>query len=332
MIKKNKEYFIEKSRQIHGDKYDYSKVVYNGCKEKVCIICPEHGEFWQTPDNHFQGKGCPICRYISSGKHNSLTTNEFIKRAKEIHGDKYDYSKVEYKGNDKKVCIICHEKDENGKEHGEFLQTPTGHIDKKAGCPRCSKNHRYTTEEFILSLPEWIREKYDFTKFVYNGTHTKSIVSCPEHGDFLQSPHNIRKGICCPGCSESKLERQVRLFLKTNEIEFISEYKRDTDFGKQTIDFYLPKYNIGIECQGIQHFMPTDFAGRGNEWATSEFNHILELDNRKQILCKEKGIDLIYYTTNENKKLSAENSIYSGVKILTDVNEIKDELQNNKGG
>ena len=253
---KNTESFIERAKEVHGEKYDYSKVEYINCKLKVCIICPEHGEFWQTPDAHIQGRGCPVCRYISSGKKNSLTTKSFIERARKIHGDKYDYSKVNYINQKTPVCIICH-------EHGEFWQKPTIHLDNKAGCPKCSKNYRYTTEEFLSSLPEWIKERYNFSKFEYKRTHDKSILICPEHGEFLMSPHNIRKGIGCPGCSESKIERDVRLFLKKNNIRYFSEYKHNKDFHKQAIDFYLPDYNIAIECQGIQHFQPTDFAGKG---------------------------------------------------------------------
>lgn len=326
MTKKSVYDFIEDAEKVHGKKYDYSKVEYNGCKEKVCIICPEHGEFWQTPDNHLQKRGCPICRYINSAAHSTLTTDEFVKRAKKIHGSKYDYSNVEYKGNNKKVAIICHEKDENGKEHGVFWQTPTGHIDKMAGCPKCSKNHKYTTEEFMESLPNWVKEKYDFSKFEYVRTHDKAIVICPEHGEFLQSPHNIRKGIGCPGCSESKLERSVRMFLKCYGVEYVSEYKKDNSFGKQAIDFYLPKYNIAIECQGVQHFVPTDFAGRGDNWKNNEFERIKELDRNKQELCKNNKIRLIYFMSKENAKLANELELYDSFTIITEIEDIKNYL------
>ena len=329
MFRKNVYDFIEDAKKVHGNKYDYSKVDYNGCKEKVCIICPEHGEFWQTPDNHLQKKGCPICRYVNSAAHSTLTTDEFVKRAKKIHGSKYDYSNVEYKGNNKKVAIICHEKDENGKEHGVFWQTPTGHIDKRAGCPKCSKNHKYTTEEFMESLPNWIKEKYDFSKFVYKRTHEKSILICPEHGEFLMSPHNIRKGIGCPGCNESKLERSVRVFLKSYGVEYISEYKDENVFGKQEIDFYLPKYGVAIECQGIQHFVPTDFAGKGEEWKKSEFEHIKKLDENKQKLCDENGVKLIYFTSKENSKLANKVDLYSNRVIITEIEDIKNYLYEN---
>ena len=87
------EEFIERARKVHGDKYDYSKVEYKGNKVKVCIICSEHGEFWQRPDKHVNGKqGCPICGDIKNGFNKRLGVEKFIERAKKIHGDKYDYS------------------------------------------------------------------------------------------------------------------------------------------------------------------------------------------------------------------------------------------------
>lgn len=111
------ENFIRRCRQVHGDKYDYSKAVYVANNQKVCIICPEHGEFWQLPSNHInKHHGCPKC--ANGGT--LLTTEEFIDRANKLHGNKYDYSKVEYVNMITKVCIICHQKDEFGQEHSEF--------------------------------------------------------------------------------------------------------------------------------------------------------------------------------------------------------------------
>ena len=110
------EEFIIKAKEVHGDKYDYSKVNYINVDTKVCIICPTHGEFLQMPSSHLNGRGCPRC---SGNK--KLTTEEFIIKAREINGDKYDYTKVEYVNNSTKVCIIC-------PTHGEFWQTPNGHL------------------------------------------------------------------------------------------------------------------------------------------------------------------------------------------------------------
>lgn len=116
--------FIRKARLLHGDKYNYSKVNYVNSDVKVCILCPEHGEFWQVPRTHLSGSGCPIC--VGRRK---MRTIDFVKRAKAKHGDKYDYSKAEYKGNSEKVCIIC-------PEHGEFWQSAGSHM-KGVGCPKC---------------------------------------------------------------------------------------------------------------------------------------------------------------------------------------------------
>lgn len=122
------------------NKYDYSKVKYVKCSEKVCVICPEHGEFWVSPNNHCNGKhkqGCPKCGKLEAQKDNKkrlvTAANSFIQKAQEIHGDKYDYSKVIYKGAHKKVCLIC-------PEHGEFWQTPDKHINAKQGCPKCKES------------------------------------------------------------------------------------------------------------------------------------------------------------------------------------------------
>ena len=62
--RKTTEEFIREANEVHGCKYDYSKTLYINCKEKVVVVCPEHGEFMVTPDNHIRGRGCPICRYI----------------------------------------------------------------------------------------------------------------------------------------------------------------------------------------------------------------------------------------------------------------------------
>jgi protein-arginine kinase activator protein McsA len=119
-----KERFIIKANEKHGEKYDYSKLEYVDAHTKVCIICPKHGEFWQTPNSHLNGCGCPKC-----GGNKSLTTEEFIEKAKQIHGEKYDYSKVEYVNANTKVYVIC-------PIHGEFWVTPANHL-RERGCSQC---------------------------------------------------------------------------------------------------------------------------------------------------------------------------------------------------
>ena len=117
--------FIAKAIRIHGNRYNYSKVYYENNKTKIQIICSIHGSFWQTPSHHINRKqGCQACS--SSLK----TRDQFIDDAIKIHGDKYNYSKVDYINAHTKVCIIC-------LKHGDYMQTPVKHISYKNGCPKC---------------------------------------------------------------------------------------------------------------------------------------------------------------------------------------------------
>ncbi len=147
--KSNTEEFIKKAKRIYGSRYDYSKVKYAGNKTKVCIICPEHGEWWVTPNNFLRGSRCPSC--YGTPKYSN---DEFISKAKKVHRDKYDYSKVEYDGLQRKVRIIC-------PIHGEFLQNAGTHLNG-AGCPSCSGCARITKKEFIKRALANHTIKYDY--------------------------------------------------------------------------------------------------------------------------------------------------------------------------
>lgn len=142
------EEFIIRARNLHGDRYDYSLVEYIGSKSKVKIICPEHGIFEQTPSNHSSLKnGCSLCAIDRKAKQQYLTTEEFIKNSREIHGDRYNYSLVKYAGVNTPVKITC-------SEHGVFKQTPNNHINMKQGCPQCGGTSRLTNKEFIIRAAE----------------------------------------------------------------------------------------------------------------------------------------------------------------------------------
>ena len=188
----NTEKFIKRAKEVHGDKYDYSKVEYVNNRTKVCIICPKHGEFFQTPANHLSGKGCPNC-----SNNVRLTIDEFIKKSKAIHGDKYDYSKVEYVNANTKVCIIC-------PEHGEFRQTPGSHLNG-CGCKKCandglSSDRKLSLEEFIKKAQEVHGTKYDYSKVKYVNSVTKVCIICPKHGEFRQTPGSHLSGCGCRKC------------------------------------------------------------------------------------------------------------------------------------
>lgn len=200
--------FIEKAIKRHGNKYDYSKVEYVNSTTKVCIICPEHGEFWQEPAAHVRGQNCPMCANINRGK-TRFSQEDFIEKAKEIHGDKYDYSKVEYKNANTKVCIIC-------PEHGEFWQTPLAHMYGREGCPKCA-GKGLNQEEVIKKFREVHGDKYDYSKVEFTKMQTKVCIICPKHGEFWQTPAKHLIGQGCPQCGKEERGKKGR---ETPEIFF----------------------------------------------------------------------------------------------------------------
>ena len=289
--KKSIEQFIKESRTVHGDKYDYSKVEYYNIDKKVCIICPEHGEFWQTPYHHLNGCGCPKC--VGQGK----TTEDVVEKFKKIHGDKYDYSKVEYTNSLKKVCIIC-------PEHGEFWQSPTNHLNG-CGCPKCSNVKHKTTNEFIKESRTVHGDKYDYSKVEYVNAHTKVCIICPEHGEFWQTPNKHLLGHKCPKCSESIIEKEIRVLLDKEGIKYVKE-KRFNWMKTYRLDFYLPDYNIGIECQGIQHF--TELKPYYKDFSLDKQ---LERDEDKFQLCLTNGVSILYFTLKSHFNFRKISEIYN---------------------
>jgi very-short-patch-repair endonuclease len=281
--KDNKDTFIEKAIKKHGNIYDYSKVNYINSTTEVCIICPEHGEFLQTPQHHLRGCICPKCR-----KNYKMSLNEFIDKAKKVHNSKYDYSKTNYINSMTKVCIIC-------PEHGEFWQTPGNHLQGQR-CPKCDGSYKFSITEFIQNAKKIHGNKYDYSKVNYINCDIKVCIICPEHGEFWQTPYLHTHGCGCPLCKESKLEREVRTLLLSNNIQFECQ-KSFTWLGRQRLDFYLPDYNIAIECQGEQHFRPIKHFG-----GEKRFKDVLERDCRKKKLCNDNNVTILYVNYNTKEK------------------------------
>lgn len=286
MKKLTTEEIIERGKQIYGDKYDFSKINYVDYYTKIVVICPKHGEFEIRTDHFFEGKGCPKCGTERGARKNSLTKEEFIEKAKDVHGDKYNYSNVEYINAKNKVCIIC-------PEHGEFYQTPDSHI-HGANCPKCNtvRNYKYSIKEFVEKSKKIHGDKYDYSKAEYVNYKTPLCIICQEHGEFWQKPKEHFKGCGCPSCDESKLEREVKLFLEKNDIKYEREKRFEWLRYKYplVIDFYLPDYNIAIECQGEQHFKDRKF------FENYSFEKRIEMDNLKFELCKKNGLKVLYYS------------------------------------
>lgn len=304
-ITKTTDVFIGEAKKIHGNKYDYSKTTYTKALEKTTIICPKHGEFQITPSDHLKGSGCPKC----AGR---IKSNEdFINNAKEVHGNKYDYSKTIYEHSRKKVIITC-------PKHGDFIQRASAHLDGQ-GCPVCANNQKKSKESFIADARKIHGDKYDYSKVEYTANYNPVIISCPIHGDFSQTPHAHLNGSGCPNCINWKLENEIEKLLNDEHIQFEKQKKFEKLKYKGLLkcDFYLPKQNIIIECQGEQHFKIVDFSGNF-EKSKKDFLETKLRDKLKKEYCEKNGIKLIYYN-HLSKIKTKEKIIHTKTKLLKEI-------------
>lgn len=190
--------FYARAAEVHGDRYTYGE--YVNSTTKVEIICPEHGAFYQLPHSHLGGAGCARCR--GNGR---LTTEEFIERAREKHGDTYDYSRSKYTTSKKKVTIGC-------REHGEFSQVAREHL-RGSGCPRCVGKGK-TSRDVVEEFREVHGERYDYSQVEYRGALTPVTIICPEHGEFSQTPNSHSGGSGCPECAGTSRYMTTTLFIE----------------------------------------------------------------------------------------------------------------------
>lgn len=183
------ENFITKSKKLHNNKYDYSKVIYVNAHTKVIIGCPIHGDFEQKPTKHYNhAHGCPSC-----GGTQSMTISEFIDKSRKVHNDKYSYVLVNYKTSLDDVQIVC-------PEHGVFKQKPKYHLVGN-GCPACGNCPHVTTEDFIIRSTKIHNSKYDYSLANYTKYIDKITIICPLHGKFEQAPSVHLRGGGCTKCN-----------------------------------------------------------------------------------------------------------------------------------
>jgi len=222
------EIFFEKAKLKHNNKYDYSLTQPVNSKTMIKIICPIHGEFEQRANDHLQGYGCMEC-----GGKKRLTTNEFILKAKAIHGDKYDYSKVEYVASASKVKLIC-------PIHGEFEQKPNNHLNGK-GCKKCGLD--YGVWSYSLWEEKGLKSSYfdsfklyiiecwnDEERFIKIGKTFKSVAHRFKGKKYMPYDFKLIKMIEGSAKEISELELELK--------------------NKNKINSYLPKkeFNGRYEC------------------------------------------------------------------------------------
>jgi superfamily II DNA or RNA helicase len=294
--------FINRAKTIHKGKYDYSLVKYSNNRTKVKIICPKHGVFEQAPYVHMHPRGCPKCskKYVSWST-DSLKEAGFESKAREIHGSKYDYSKVDYINNSTKVMIIC-------PKHGLFNQTPQAHL-KGQGCRKCydELKKKDRLESFITKAQKTHNNKYDYSEVEYVNKETPVKIICPDHGAFKQRPGNHLAGNGCSICSG----------IKSNKKNFIKKArKKHGDKFDYTKTVYTRlRDKIVVTCK------------KHGDFTVGASNHLLKWGGcpkcKKELIRERRGAGKNHFIERA-RKVHGDKYDYSKVDYQT--NKIKVEI------
>ena len=287
-MKYDTDIFIQKAIVKHNNKYNYDKVIYKGSKEYITIHCELHGDFIQWPSNHLHGQGCPKCYDIRRSSKCIKTQNEFINDCILAHGNYYDYTKSIYISGNKEVTIIC-------PKHGEFNQKPSNHLSGR-GCKECGKYSfldQYLSKNRKIFLEESIaihNNYYDYSLVEYINCKIKVCIICPKHGEFNQKPDHHVTGRGCPKCKESKGEKFIESYLISNKFVYERQKKfiNCRNVLQLSFDFYVPKLNLLIEFDGVQHFRKMGYSS-GDE----KIKYTKLCDSIKDRYCIDNKISLL---------------------------------------
>lgn len=267
---KTTEQFIEEAKKVWGDKYDYSLTEYKGALKKLKIIY-DGVVFEQTAVQHLRGMSVE----------NNLTQENFIRKAKLKHGDKYDYSQVKFIDGNTSVLI--------GYNGIYYSQKPYHHL---AGNSPENINLavKKTLRQFINESNNVHDFKYNYDKSNYVSNQTKVIITCPIHGDFSQRPLSHIKGNGCPNCNESKGEKEILKFLEKYNISYERQkrFHNCRNIFELPFDFYIPIARTCIEFDGKQHYEPLTYFGGVETYEKVKLN-----DKIKNDFCENNYIDLI---------------------------------------
>ena len=317
--KMTKEEFIENAKIVHNNYFSYEHCNFINVNSKVIVTCPVHGDFEVKASNHLNGANCKICskenivhkitlRPKRNASTKKLTTEIFKEKLKKMWGDRYVCPEdEEYINNKTPMNILC-------KEHGIFTITPN-HILSGRGCPICGRNKKKTTQQIIEEIKNaQPYSDYDYDEVVYKGIHRHIKLKCNKCGTiFYNSPSNLIKNKNgCPGCNASQMEIEMKDFLSKNNINYETEktFEWLKNQGNMFLDFYLPDFNVTIECQGIQHFKDVNF---GN--SVSLVKETQMRDRIKKELCEKHNIKVYYYA---NYHYDFPYYVYENKNILID--------------
>lgn len=289
---------------------------YKGDKTPILVRCKKHNyEFTAKPNTLKHGSGCKYCGQEKSAEKRRKSINQVIEDFNQIHSNKYEYPHLEneYTNNKSEITILY-------PNHGEFKQKAIKHLQGE-GCKLCShQSFPHTNETYIKRANEIHNNRYKYTKTKYVNRFTDIIITCPIHGDFQQNPKDHLSGCGCQKCRESTLEKTIRGVLEANSVHYIYEYKSHT-LSNKSVDFFLKKYNVAIECQGEQHFIPIDYFGGENK-----FTQYIERDisKYKELLSNNDKVIYVYHKEFKNIALEAKfNGIYENNTLF-----IEDIIEN----
>ena len=211
--------WIKKATLKHGGKYNYSKVKYKNAKTHVKIICPIHNVFLQAPGNHLS-YGCKQCGSKRSALKQTMSVNEFKRKAINKFGNVYDYKKVKKIIAKKKITIIC-------PKHGDFKQTAVTHLQQK-GCPNCSrenanKHTKFTRNTFIKACNKKFNNKFDYSSIQFDSLNSVIEYKCPQHGIRKKKAqlHLYGSKYGCSACGNE--QRKNNKGIRYTEEEFLSK-------------------------------------------------------------------------------------------------------------
>ena len=295
--------FIEKAKQVHGVKYDYSKTEYIDSHTKVCIICPEHGEFWQIPSNHLKGCGCSKC-----SNNFNFTNENFLQYLKtKEYSDNICFNKIHYVNNATPVTFTC-------KLHGDFVRLPSS-IKNKIECPECQKLRLHDlnindNEEVIKKCKRIHNNFYNYDKTFYTGYNNKMIITCPIHGDFEQLASVHLNGGGCPICGTQK--GWSKRSDKINTAKIIERFKKNhKDIYSYDKTVYVnPNTKVIITCPIHGDFEQLPYAHLNGQGCPMCANEKTYSSDERQIADFIRSLNLKIDLNNRKLISSGEIDIY----------------------
>ena len=295
MPKKTQEEVIANFIKKHGDRYDYSLVKYKSAVTKVNVICRDHGVYAISPNSHLNGSGCSKCGRISTSTAAKITIEEFVKRAREVHGDMYDYSKSVYISYISKITIIC-------PKHGAFAQKVSKHL----GGNKCKKCVAESAWIDFVGLCKNKFPEYNYDKVEYRGMYTPVVINCPKHGDFLTKPANFyHKGRTCKKCINMTSSKPEKMWLDELGIP-LNCRNVYMSFGSKT--YCLD--GVDLSTKTIYEFYGDFYHGNPNIYDMNQINPLLketygslyDKTMAKEKAIKDSGYKLITIWEDDFKK------------------------------